>query len=420
MWLLNTQTYRLQQFTLKEAKAERYAILSHCWNKHEITFADVKGCTLRARIRPGWDKVKNACAVARRLGRDRWENAPPYKWIWDDTCCIDKSSSAELSEAINSMFSWYRNATVCLIYLGDVPMGEDPWNRHSSFRKSRWFKRGWTLQELIASDRNAIFLSSEWTYIGDCYGLAPVIEEITGVDCAMLKTWHSDGRIEAVYGTSIAKRMSWAAGRETTRDEDRAYSLMGLFDVHMPIIYGEGGEKAFRRLQLKVIKRSTDHSIFAYGEFVTGKETLPPPPPLPLKSSDLGTRQTTSINYWTLGSSTFPSASPDLFQCITARTIEPVPLETLPGLLNLSPPSDLHYVPTNRGVRIALPVACVDENRNIYVALLALRPGQASDGLVGMLLRRQEDSDAAYQRLAGRHVTQLKRNFAATQRNPTR
>ncbi|KAI0645188.1 heterokaryon incompatibility protein-domain-containing protein [Trametes meyenii] len=437
MWLLNTRTYKLRQFSLENAIDQKYAILSHCWDtladpqsdrsdsehsgldsaesessvftgpgfqEFEVTFADIQDLS-RARMKPGWAKVQNACAYARRLG---------LKWLWDDTCCINKESSAELSEAINSMFAWYRHAHVCLIFLSDVPSGEDPAATESSFRNSRWFKRGWTLQELIASNCDAVFLSDDWTEIGICLRLASVLEEITGIDRKVLTAWHHDGRIKTVHEMSIAKRMSWAADRETTREEDRAYSLMGLFDVHMPVIYGEGGEKAFRRLQSKIIKKSTDHSIFAYGQYATIEESLRlpcevPPRPEPPRTDPytIDTGKQVYLEEWS-----FPSPSPDSFEGDTPRSVETMPVEELSRLLGLSPPPDLHYVPTNQGVRIALPIACVDVDRRIYLALLALRPARGSNRLAGMLLRRQEKSDTTYRRLARHCATRLMWSYA--------
>ncbi|EJF57397.1 hypothetical protein DICSQDRAFT_69605, partial [Dichomitus squalens LYAD-421 SS1] len=175
-----------------------------------------------------------------------------------DTCCIDKSSSAELSEAINSMFYWYRDADVCHVYLFDVD-DDDPQMPSSTFRSSRWHTRGWTLQELIAP-RYVIFLSKSWHTIGTKVSLANVLTEITGIDLDVLLQRAPD----CLHArTSIARRMSWASKRETTRIEDRAYSLLGLFGISMLIIYGEGSD-AFQRLQKEILKREKDQSIFAW------------------------------------------------------------------------------------------------------------------------------------------------------------
>ena len=165
------------------------------------------------------------------------------------SCCIDKTSTAELSEAINSMFRWYQNAKVCYAYLADVANKDE-------FSSSRWFSRGWTLQELIAP-KVVRFYSSDWTLLGLKSELCHLLQEITEIDAFVLET----GLFSQVC---IAKRMSWASRRETTRIEDRAYSLMGIFDVNMPLIYGEG-PKAFTRLQHEILRVSADQSLFAWG-----------------------------------------------------------------------------------------------------------------------------------------------------------
>lgn len=194
------------------------------------------------------DKIKGVCTVAREAG---------FKLVWSDACCIDKSSSAELSEAINSMYEWYRLAHVCYVYLEDVPDGDIPSDHTSRFRDSKWHKRGWTLQELIAPERIE-FLTRTWRFLGTKIGLASTLEEITGVDFDILT-----GRA-TVDSANVARRMSWAAERETSRIEDQAYSLMGIFGVHMSPIYGEG-DNAFLRLQEEIIRTIPDHSIFAWG-----------------------------------------------------------------------------------------------------------------------------------------------------------
>ncbi|OJT12218.1 Vegetative incompatibility protein HET-E-1 [Trametes pubescens] len=193
------------------------------------------------------DKIKGVCTVAREAG---------FRLVWSDACCIDKSSSAELSEAINSMYEWYRLAHVCYVYLEDVPDGDIPSDHTSRFRVSRWHKRGWTLQELIAPERIE-FLTRTWRFLGTKIGLASTLEEITGVDFDILT-----GRA-TVDSANVARRMSWAAERETARIEDQAYSLMGVFGVHMSPIYGEG-DNAFLRLQEEIIRTIPDHSIFAW------------------------------------------------------------------------------------------------------------------------------------------------------------
>ncbi|WYZ40726.1 hypothetical protein EsH8_IV_001067 [Colletotrichum jinshuiense] len=243
MRLLNVTTRRLEEFF---NDIPNYAILSHTWGKDEVTLQDLdrpEHASKRA-----YAKVDGVCSLAMRDG---------YNFVWVDTCCIDKTSSAELSEAINSMFQWYADASVCYAYLEDVHKGNDPAISDSQFRRSRWFTRGWTLQELLAP-RRVEFYNSAWLYVGDCSLLSAAIESITGIPESYLQ------RGIDFRTATIAVRMGWAANRETTRKEDRSYSLLGIFGVNMTLLYGEG-DRAFERLQLKIMERSTDNSILAWG-----------------------------------------------------------------------------------------------------------------------------------------------------------
>ncbi|PIL23543.1 hypothetical protein GSI_14856 [Ganoderma sinense ZZ0214-1] len=258
MWLLHTKTLELKFY--KDSKRVRYAALCHVWeaDDHCQPFREIQAIYSRC-LASGEDprelvtaKVRNFLDLAERDG---------YKWGWLDTACIDKTSSAELSEAINSMYRWYCDADVCYASLSDVADDDSPLLPESDFRSSRWHTRGWTLQELIAP-HTVVFLSKSWDFIGTKASLAGVLEEITGVDLPLLAS-----PIPPESSTiSIARRMSRASRRETTRPEDRAYSLMGIFGVTMPIIYGEGGERSFERLQVEIIKmRPYDQTIFAWG-----------------------------------------------------------------------------------------------------------------------------------------------------------
>ncbi|KIO05949.1 hypothetical protein M404DRAFT_509198 [Pisolithus tinctorius Marx 270] len=190
-------------------------------------------------------------------------------WLWVDTCCIDKRSSAELSEAINSMYRWYQNSQRCYVYLGDVDDSAFPTKQDFSRPGwvngwPEWFSRGWTLQELIAPAALEFF-NKNWVSIGRKQDLTAALKDITQIPEEVLK----DAGVLVSGSTTSGERplvahiMSWAADRRTTRVEDRAYSLMGLFDVNMPMLYGEGS-KAFQRLQLEIIRVSSDHSIFAW------------------------------------------------------------------------------------------------------------------------------------------------------------
>ncbi|KAK0705854.1 hypothetical protein B0T26DRAFT_679638 [Lasiosphaeria miniovina] len=222
-------------------KIPPYAILSHTWGNEEVLFSDLMNGT--GKNKAGYAKIQFCGDQASRDG---------LKFFWVDTCCIDKSSSAELQEAINSMFRWYRNAAKCYAYLVDVStpvLGIDDnsvWE--ATFRASRWFTRGWTLQELIAPG-SVEFFSKEELRLGDKRSLEQVIHNMTGIPFEALRC----GRLSDF---SVHNRMAWIEKRNTTREEDRAYSLFGIFDVQLPLLYGEGEDKAFRRLREEIIKVS--------------------------------------------------------------------------------------------------------------------------------------------------------------------
>ncbi|KAI6086493.1 HET-domain-containing protein [Hypoxylon rubiginosum] len=251
MWLLNAKTLTLQFFL--EDVAPPYAILSHTWGDAEITFTDVQDPQQAYKQKEGWTKVEKCCRQALQDG---------FEYVWIDTCCIDKSSSAELQEAINSMFRWYRRSQVCYAYLADIKPGDDPVAEDSDFRRARWYTRGWTLQELIAP-RLLIFFNVAWEAMGTRYGLRSVISAITGISASLFEGSPLNAS-RALRNASIAQKMSWASGRSTTRSEDTAYCLLGIFDVNMPMLYGEG-TKAFTRLQEEIMKSSDDQSILAWG-----------------------------------------------------------------------------------------------------------------------------------------------------------
>ena len=224
-----------------------YAILSHTWhvdNSQEVTLRDLEGGVANTKL--GHQKIEFCAKQALADG---------LEYCWVDTCCIDKTSSAELSEAINSMFRWYQQAAICYVYLLDLD--RDAFEKDfSCLGACRWFSRGWCLQELLAPKRLHCY-SSDWSYIGSKSTLRDLICDITKIDLDVLED------PSLLYTKPIARRMSWAARRITTRPEDMAYSLLGLFDVQMPMLYGEGS-KAFVRLQEEIIKKSNDFSILAW------------------------------------------------------------------------------------------------------------------------------------------------------------
>ena len=263
MNMRGTVDRRSKIFEFCDDESTKYAILSHRWiDPTEVDYeemADLAKMNVEEREdirqRLGYKKILNTCEQAQRDG---------YDWVWVDTCCIDKRSSADLSEAINSMYRWYANSGACYAYLHDIRGPSFPTERdYEEYPRStgwpEWFSRGWTLQEMIAPS-NVQFFNKDWQPIGDKKTLARTLEDITKVPVHILT--------EGLFGNRpcIAQIMSWAARRKTTRVEDRAYSLMGLLDVNMPMLYGEG-KKAFHRLQLEIIRSSNDKSIFSWGWF---------------------------------------------------------------------------------------------------------------------------------------------------------
>jgi hypothetical protein len=247
MRLLNTTTGRLEEFI--GDNIPRYAILSHRWEDEEVTFKDLENLQDGGECKKkGSSKIQGCCNQAVADG---------YEWVWIDSCCIDKSSSAELSEAINSMFRWYKGAGVCYAYLSDVNSQSDRskvlqfLRLEEEISHSKWFQRGWTLQELLAP-KHVVFFNGNWQSLGTKDDLEHIVSDITGIR-----------DMENFMNASVAQKMSWASNRETTRIEDRAYSLFGLFGVNLPPLYGEG-QSAFLRLQLEILRTSDDESIFAW------------------------------------------------------------------------------------------------------------------------------------------------------------
>jgi hypothetical protein len=300
MRLLNVHTLQLESFDKRDT-IPPYAILSHVWGPDEVVFQDLqrpdhaveelqrrledlerrfqavldryeatdkavsqeatKASTwLSGEPEPGlppWhakkgsEKVFGCCKETIKLG---------FSYAWIDTCCIDKSSSSELSESINSMFAWYKEAQICIAFLNDME-SDDSDTLRAQFQSSNWFNRGWTLQELIAPSE-VLFYDKNWTSVGKRSTMTDLIFKRTRISADILMA----GGFEVVSKKMVAERMSWACERQTTRGEDRAYSLLGLFGVNMPTIYGEGEEAAFHRLQVEIFRASFDYSIFAWSQ----------------------------------------------------------------------------------------------------------------------------------------------------------
>lgn len=257
MRLLETtdgRTYRLTEDFRLQSQVPPYAILSHTWEEdQEVTFDDINKDTkskymkLRSslRLRPrsekrGYKKLRFCAQQAKRDG---------LRFFWVDTCCIDKSNSSELQKAINSMFQWYQNAAKCYVYLSDVSTAgakRKSWSSalQEAFMGSRWFTRGWTLQELLAPTV-VEFFSKEGVCLGSRLELIQLIHDITNIP-------H-----KALSGASLQEfdadqKLSWAAERQTTREEDEVYALVGIFGIELPFIYDEGYDRALRRLLEKI------------------------------------------------------------------------------------------------------------------------------------------------------------------------
>jgi hypothetical protein len=221
-----------------------YAILSHTWtNSEEVTYNEMTTGNGKSKI--GYDKIRFCMD---RAVVDKIEHC------WVDTCCIDKSSQQELQTAINSMFRYYQRASKCYVYLSDVEVSKRvsdaqafPISLAQAFRHSKWFTRGWTLQELLAPD-SVEFFSKDGQLLGSRISLERDIQEITNLPSAVLR-----GQRLSEFG--IEERLGWAANRVTTLREDKVYCLLGIFGVYLPLIYGEGEAYAEIRLREEIARR---------------------------------------------------------------------------------------------------------------------------------------------------------------------
>lgn len=231
-------TVHLTKYLNNENDVPPYAILSHTWQEgEEVTLHDLENNTGGSKA--GWSKIQ-FCAQQAKCDQ--------LRHFWIDTCCINKADHVELQIAINSMFRWYRNAATCYVFLSDVWAGQQhhPSAREEAFRNSRWFTRGWTLQELLAP-RVVGFYSRNGMYLGDRLALKQKIHEITGIPISALAGAPLD-----VF--SVEERLSWSNKRHTTYREDRAYALLGIFKVFLLPNYGEGGDNAFERLRNEIYR----------------------------------------------------------------------------------------------------------------------------------------------------------------------
>ncbi|KAI0329671.1 HET-domain-containing protein [Cubamyces sp. BRFM 1775] len=380
MRLLDTRTRSFR--TVNDPRKVRYAILSHVWRKGpegdplEQTYLDV--CQSQASATVGTipalsEKLERFCDIAERGG---------CELAWADSCCIDKRSSSELSEAINSMYDWYRYADVCYVYLHDVFANSHREETEIQFVESEWHRRGWTLQELLAP-RIVLFVSAEWQLIGSKLELAGLIQRATHIPRSVL-TFE-----RRVADCSVACRMSWAASRETTKVEDQAYSLLGIFGVNMPTTYGEGSY-AFIRLQREILKNIHDQTIFAWGTV------------LERHSFSFFGRSVSTAN---LREDPFPvpDSSPQYLLAASPKEFEhsadfrPICWQQFLSRLgrSIEEPNPI-YTATSSGIRTRLPllpVIATDYQTNLpsHLAILACERDSNTEGtqLVAILLRPQ-------------------------------
>ncbi|KAF9873305.1 hypothetical protein CkaCkLH20_09118 [Colletotrichum karsti] len=259
MRLINTTSLEIVEFF--DNDIPKYAILSHTWGDGdtEVSFSDFRRGDPLTKAKPGYQKIENACKEASKRS---------LHYVWVDTCCIDKTSSAELSEAINSMFQWYEEAEICFAYLADATSA----TALEPSGASRWFTRGWTLQELLAPSKLEFF-DEDWGFIANRQDAAEAISLTTGIDQVFLTDTYVGSRRKLLASASGATKMSWAAARKTKRKEDIAYCLLGIFDVNMPLIYGEG-MRAFTRLQQEILRSSFDPTLLAWNRADLGIDIM--------------------------------------------------------------------------------------------------------------------------------------------------
>jgi Heterokaryon incompatibility protein (HET) len=250
--MMNAENYKHpDERELKGQQTAPYVIVSHRWREREVIYEDMTEFK-KLKASGSWEKSDSAAKVVRACQKVLEQYNGKVVHLWMDTVCINKQDPAEMSSSINSMYQWYKKAEVCFAYLDDCDREDAP-----TFTKSQWFTRGWTLQELVAP-KNVIFYDKNWKKIGDKTSLKSVLTKRTNISENFLL------HLKDISLASVSQRMSWFSGRETTVPEDTAYCLLGLFGVNMSLLYGEGLERAFRRLQEEIMRYSDDHSLFAW------------------------------------------------------------------------------------------------------------------------------------------------------------
>ncbi|KAH8194359.1 hypothetical protein TruAng_011479 [Truncatella angustata] len=341
MRLLNAKTLELKEFF--GGSIPEYTILSHTWGEEEVTLQEIverrwwkkRGIKKKA----GFKKITGCQRLTRELGLD---------WFWIDTCCIDKTSSAELSEAVNSMYQWYQRSRKCFAFLSDVSWEDGPVSKNSSFRRSRWFTRGWTLQELLAPTFLE-FYDQAWVSLGfrDSQRLTGIIKEITGIGGEILGASFKDQPAATIF--------SWASRRKTSRQEDMTYCLLGLLNITMPLLYGEGN-RAFARLQEERLKQRHDQTLLAWG--------------LDDKLSQFYQRR------YLIRSLLAPS--PEAYIAWNSN----IALDAFRGA---------HFTSTNMGLMMELYVKVLTEDRSLAIAILDLEDDSDQEIAIPLYIHYRED-----------------------------
>ncbi|KAL8650211.1 MAG: hypothetical protein Q9226_005235 [Calogaya cf. arnoldii] len=371
--LLNVESLTLQQF--KDDDCPLYVILSHRWAEDpsdEVVYDDMAHFH-EHRQSPQWKKARSAAKIVGACQKVLEDTSQAIRHIWIDTVCIRQDNPMELSTAINSMYRLYSDAEICFVYLSDYLRLQD-----QTLGQSDWFTRGWTLQELLAP-HTVKFFDKEWEYLGEKSDLKRQLSSLTGIGPVYLS-------IDARYA-SISARMSWTAGRKTTVPEDTAYCLLGLFDVSMPLLYGEGKERAFLRLQEEIMKYSDDHTLFVWKKedqrpvgTTCGNAKVGEPPQMFLTFFDDHT-ENQHRKCPVLDNTGLLATSPDYFRST--------------GYYRRYPDSQYNkpYQMTNKGIAIDLRLRVLrDGDRLIedqFIAILACH--DSYEGYVGIYLQKIEE-----------------------------
>jgi hypothetical protein len=374
MRLIHTGTLQIENFLDNEVP--EYAILSHTWDKEEVTYQDIQES--KASAKQGFTKLQRCCERA-------WDDGFTYCWI--DSCCIDKTSSAELSEAINSMYTWYKNSCICYVWLADYGANSvSSLGISMSFSHCRWFTRGWTLQELIAP-KVVEFYDANWKRIGTKLSLQSQISDITGIDKEILR----GSQLPSVR--NIADRMSWAAKRETSRIEDQAYCLLGLFEVNMPLLYGEG-RRAFSRLQEEIMRTREDYTLFIWFP-----RALWHPQESKSEVSSRILAESPADFTFTMGVWNFEAGTTNTLPLWTVGDLH----RDCASLLDL-PPDHEPPLLTSRGIRLTVPV--FERKGELFAALSTLPVRRDGNFVVCVLLHRTSmPRHDVYMRIPGNDVT---------------